>query len=294
VRRYAIASYDKTTLARRLYTSARFTAGFATTLAIIFGLLLLSGGGKMETEKLALFSFIPFELIHNLGIAVLVLMGIGALVSVVTLLRNVSNAVVACSDGVVGTSSVALPKQALFALREVIGELVRQRRFRSCDTDSAKLLILRPWFVHYSIMWGFFGLLLATILDFLFKDPALSVPIWYPPRLIGTIAGILLTYGVVVTIIRRSRPLDATSSRLMPSDWLFLWLLLAAGVLGFAVEVAVYLPAGTTFGYLSFLVHVSLAMELLILFPFTKFAHALYRPVVLYQLAMARSRRLGS
>ncbi|MGQ9675290.1 MAG: 4Fe-4S dicluster domain-containing protein [Chloroflexota bacterium] len=298
VRRYAVASYDRTTIAGRLYTSGTFTAFLGVALAIVFALLLMSGGGRMENHKFALFAFIPYELIHGLGIAVLAIMGLAALINTVTLLSRVASA----ASGVVDTSSEGTTApflaRAAHATREVLAELLSQKRFRSCEVDSSKPLMLRPWFVHYTIMWGFIGLLAATGLDFLFKTPGSFVPLWYPMRLLGTVSGLALTYGLVVTMIRRSRPAppsegptDTTASRLVPSDWLFLWLLLSVTLLGFVVEAAVYWPEGTAWGYAAFLVHVALAMELLILFPFTKFAHALYRPVALWVLKLKQGPR---
>ena len=58
---------------------------------------------------------------------------------------------------------------------------------------------------------------------------------------------------------------------------------------GFALELALYLPSAPAWGYWVFLFHVAVAMELVILAPFMKLAHAVYRPVALFFLALARS-----
>ncbi len=42
-------------------------------------------------------------------------------------------------------------------------------------------------------------------------------------------------------------------------------------------------------GYWVFLFHVAVAMELVLLAPFMKFAHAVYRPVALIFLALAQA-----
>ena len=60
-------------------------------------------------------------------------------------------------------------------------------------------------------MWGFLGLLAATILDYGLavvgvKATGTPVPIWYPVRLLGTVAGIALVYG---TSMLMWRPLPA-------------------------------------------------------------------------------------
>ena len=55
----------------------------------------------------------------------------------------------------------------------------------------------------------------------------------------------------------------------------------ASGVSGFALEAALYLPP-QTWGYWMLLGHVTVAMEMMLLLPFTKFAHVIYRTVALY------------
>jgi ferredoxin/nitrate reductase gamma subunit len=283
VRRYTVSSYDPTTLSRRLYTSPAFTAVFSIFLAIAFALLLMSGGGTMPADRLALFQFVPFGLIHNIGLVLITGLGLIALWNVIAMVRRVSRTMNADVEET-GETGMSTFSRVVFATKELIAELVAQKRFRSCEQNNDKPVVLRPWFVHYTIMWGFVGLLLATVLDFLFKDPNTAVAIYSPVRLLGTLAGLALTYGMIVTMIRKINPADTTVARMAPSDWLFMWLLLAAGVLGFLVETAVYLPQGTLFGYVVFVAHVALAIELLILFPLTKFAHVIYRPLALWLL----------
>ena len=82
-------------------------------------------------------------------------------------------------------------------------------------------------------------------------------------------------------------------SRRLASDWLFLGLLFLVGLTGFILEALVYLPSVGSAGYAVFLVHVVLAMELLVLLPFTKFAHALYRPLA-FGIFRFRAARQGA
>jgi nitrate reductase gamma subunit len=65
-------------------------------------------------------------------------------------------------------------------------------------------------------------------------------------------------------------------------------LLWITGVTGFVLEVALYLPSAPVWGYWVFLFHVAVAMELVLLAPFTKLAHAVYRPVALFFVALDR------
>jgi nitrate reductase gamma subunit len=164
-----------------------------------------------------------------------------------------------------------------------------QKRYREeCDTEeNRKVWYLSKWFVHAATMWGFMGLLSATALDYLLdilglKATGSAVPIWYPTRLIGTFSGLLFTYGVSVLLVKRWRASDKAYSYSRPSDWIFLTLLWFSGITGFILEIALYLPQPPIWGYWMFLFHVAVSMTLLLLLPFTKFAHSLYRIIALY------------
>ncbi|HEX2987192.1 MAG TPA: 4Fe-4S dicluster domain-containing protein [Chloroflexota bacterium] len=295
VRRYAIADLDPTGISRRMYTSPLFVVGFALFLAVLFAGVLLSRAGEPAAGFLDLFGFIPFELIHDLGVVVMAAIGLVAVINTVRLVRLLSRSLEPTVSGEEAVSGSA--GRLIAAVGAVIREMVGQRRFRACEVDSDKPFFLRPWFVHYTIMWGFIGLGVATALDFMFKTPGEVVPLWYPARMLGTAAGLALMYGSAITLARKLRPLDRTQPRMGPSDWLFLGLLFMVGLTGFALEAMVYLPRGSALGYGIFLTHVVLAMELLVLFPFSKFAHALYRPLAYgiywYKTAPSRDETAG-
>jgi len=279
-RRYTIAGLDPTGIARAMYGSTPFLVGFALFLAALFAGVLVGHAGVPAAGRLDLFGFIPFELIHDLGVAVMALVGLVAVVTTVRLVRQLSEAFGPGDvDGSAAGGGGGPVDRAIRATVALVNEMVSQRRFRTCEVPDLGPIPLRPWFVHYSLMWGFIGLGVATAFDFLFKTPGELVPIWYFSRLVGTVSGLFLMYGATVTLIRHARPAGSNLSRLLPSDWLFVGLLFVVGLTGFALELVVYMPQPPSVGYGFFLVHVVLAMELLVLFPFTKFAHALYRPL---------------
>jgi nitrate reductase gamma subunit len=115
------------------------------------------------------------------------------------------------------------------------------------------------------------------------------VPIWYPVRLLGTVAGLALIYGTTMLIADRLRAANRSVRSSTTADWLLLALLWVTGVTGFVLELALYLPSAPAWGYWVFLFHVAVAMELVLLAPFMKLAHAVYRPIALFYVALSQA-----
>jgi len=287
-RRYAIASFDPTGISRLLYTSKLFTILFMTILSALFALVFIGMNGSMDPDSPDLFGFISFDIIHKLGFAVIAVAFIAGIAGVVRMIMRLSSILpLSTIREKTNWNKIYIIKKIIFAMRSVISELGAEKRYRDCEDDESDVPWYRNrWFIHWSIMWGFIGLLVATGLDYLWmifadKIPGQPDPLWWPNRMIGNISGLLLIYGTAMAIISRIKKSDKYSSHSLLSDWLFIWLLFLTGLTGFIIEIAIYLPTGTTWGYVLFLIHVVLAMEIVFLLPFTKFAHAMYRPLAL-------------
>ena len=284
-RRYAISQYDVTGLSRILYRSRIAHWGVLAVLSLLFTLLLLWHRGDINGKQLELFKWIPGHVIHDLGVAVFVIVGIACAVGLLNMIRHFFR--VQKQSGHTGSLRWSeFPAALGYALAESLG----QGRYRACGsldadkTNGKSPERIAPWLVHSLILWGFLGLLLATTLDYLFRPLETYgsyVQLWHPIRLLGTVAGVVCLTGTSIAIWRRwTRPTKYYSlSRY--SDWFLLWLLFATVLTGFVTEVIVYLPHATWFSYIGFLVHVVLAMDLIVLLPMTKFAHVVYRPVAL-------------
>jgi len=278
-----------------MYTRPVLGTVIAVFLAAFFALFMAAGHTLPGGASLELFAFVPEDLLHTLGVVVMAIVARAGLAGMVTMARQVGRAegigwrTVAGSRAAVGRS--------LRAAWEAIGiESLGQRRYRAdCDADKAAVpLYRRRWLLHAVTMWGFLGLLAATILDYGLailgvKATGTPVPIWYPVRLLGTAAGLMLVYGTSVLILDRTRGASRSVAHSSPADWTLLALLWITGVTGFLLELALYLPSAPAWGYWVFLFHVAVAMELVLLAPFMKLAHVLYRPVALFFFALART-----
>jgi quinone-modifying oxidoreductase, subunit QmoC len=294
-RRYAIASYDRTRIAWTMYTRPALATVLAVVIAAFFALFMYSAHGPQSGESLAIFEFIPEDLVHNTGIAVVIVVLLAGLAGVLSMARSIGR-----REGV-GWSTVfggraALGRSARAAWSAVARESLAQVQFRAeCEVDQD----VRPWYrqrwlIHAVTVWGFLGLLAATGLDYGLallgaKATGTPVPVWYPVRLLGTVAGLALIYGTTALILDRYRAANRSVKASSTADWLLLALLWITGVTGFVLELALYLPSAPAWGYWVFLLHVAVAMELVLLAPFMKLAHAVYRPVALFFLALART-----
>jgi ferredoxin len=298
-RRYAIASYDRTRIARTMYTRPLLGTAFSVLVAMFFALFMYAGHGPQSGESLALFGFIPEELIHNTGIVVMILVALAGLSGVAGMARGIARREGVGLRTLVG-SPTALGRSVRAAWAAVARESLGQARFRKeCETDGVPVAwYRRRWLLHAVTVWGFLGLLGATLLDYGLalagiKATGTPVPIWYPVRLLGSVAGLLLIYGTTSLIVERYRATHRSVKRSTTADWMLLGLLWVTAATGFVLELALYLPDAPWWGYWVFLVHVAVAMELMLLAPFMKLAHAVYRPVALFFVALAQSSAEG-
>ena len=286
-RRYAVASYDRTHLAYLLATSRVFAGVFVIALVGLLAAFMYSVHRPVDSSTLAFFQFIPSDFVHTMGVVAMAVMGVAALIGLFEMVRRVLR------GPKQSATKATVRKVAGAAIYAVGTESLAQTRFRE-DCDDA--VETRPWysqrwFIHFATMWGFLGLLGATMLDYGvellgLRATGTPVPIWYPVRLLGTLAGAALIYGTTVMIVRRLRKSDRSSLHSTTSDWTFLSMLWIAGVTGFLLELGLYLPSAPSWGYPMFLVHVGVAMALVLLVPFGKFAHVLYRPVALFAIRL--------
>ncbi|MCB2175432.1 MAG: 4Fe-4S dicluster domain-containing protein [Actinomycetales bacterium] len=298
-RRYAIASYEPTGLARVLYTKPVIGTVIAVVVALFFAGFMMSQAelGGIDAPRLALFEFIPNDLIHWMGIVVMGLMFVAGAWGVVRMARAVGRREGVTLKDTFGSG--AAWKRTFVALWDSIGvESLGQKRFRDdCHDDQVvEPLWRRRWLVHALTIWGFLGLFAATLIDYGLellgiKETGTPIPIWYPSRALGTVGGLMLMYGVTVFMLGRWKKWTTAQAESKGSDWLLLTLLWLTGFTGFVIEVALYVTTPPVWGYWFFLVHVAIAMELLLMLPFTKFAHVMYRPVALFFYALARDKR---
>ncbi len=269
-RRYAIASYDRTGLARTMYTRPLLGTLIAVALAAFFALFMYAGHGPQSADLAGHLRVHPrgahprprhrghgrrLRWPGSLGVATMARARRASRRRHGPLRRRRSAALRRSGGRPVDAPSPS--RRSASVAIATTATPTRPRRPGTC----------RRWFLHAATMWGFLGLLAATILDYGLalagiKATGTPVPIWYPVRLLGTVAGILLVYGATMLIVQRFRGAERSVRHSTTADWTFLALVWITGVTGFALELALYLPSAPAWGYWVFLFHVAVAMEL--------------------------------
>jgi ferredoxin len=271
LRRYAIAQSEPTGLARLMYRSVAGLVLVTLLLAVVLGAFLVSIKAPAEARRW-LFTLVPYETIHNVGVGVGVLAALVLAVGAIGVFRRF-----------LAGSGRPSARQVIAAARRTVAEIATMKRHRD-ETASES----GPWYsnaawIHLAIMYGFAGLLLATTLDFVFIVLLpLHLTTFWPARIIGTLGGIAMLYGVGAAIWRRIRRVERNVSQSLAADWWVLAFLLILAITGFWLEVAVMVHVGGPVQDLVLLIHAAMAMELVLLMAFTKMAHVVYRPIALF------------
>jgi nitrate reductase gamma subunit len=283
---YAVTHYTPLNIGT-LFCKHPLVGGFiALLMALFFSVFMYGESSAMATEQLKLFGFVPYELIHTAGLIGMILVGLLSVITILTMMSRIGRVNNLSFKNFFSGSRMNWLQAFWEAV--VVQSLLQKRYREECEApENRKAWYFSKWFVHAATMWGFLGLLSATALNYLLdiigvKATGAFVPLWYPTRLIGTFSGLLFMYGVTVLLYRRWKSVDKAHSFSRPSDWIFLTLLWLSGVTGFIIEIALYLPGAPLWGYWMFIFHVAVSITLLLLLPFTKFAHSIYRIVALY------------
>jgi hypothetical protein len=277
VRRWTTAQLEPTSLGKLMLGGASSAIAVTLLIAMVLGLFLL----RIKVQAGEAFDDWPFRAlvaygtIHAVGIVTGVLLVLSLTISLVRFIALRRGRLVPH-----GLDRARLTG----AVRRTLSDIITMRRHRS-ESQPAGLGWLRdPWFVHALIVGGFMGLLVATGLDFLvlyLLKNQFHLSVFWPARIIGTVAGMALLAGVLLAIGRRIRRDGPSVAKTRIGDAWLLFFLLILAVTGFWIEVAVTFAIRAPVNDWMLLIHSAMAMELVLLVGATKLAHAVYRPVAI-------------
>ncbi len=268
-RRYAIEKYSWGKVASVFYnSSASMSIGLiAVTFFAIFGLLLVKGSPTFSPPNLQ--TFVSFQVIHDVGMALGLIVGLSVVANLAIMARYMH---------VPTGEKFGLSTRLRTWLSSLIASVTKQSM---AQTDFLKCTNRNRYFAHMALFWGFVGLSIATAVDFVLglgKTPLYPFPL---QRVLGILAGVAFTAAGGYYFLKRLRKDErhARSSHL--SDWVFVTLILLAGVTGLLLTLSLY-AYSATLAYSLYALHLVVVFDLLVLAPFTKFAHAVYRPLALW------------
>jgi hypothetical protein len=268
-RRYAIERYSWGRVASIFYRSP-ITSSLgliALTFIAILGLLVVKGSPTFSSPNLQ--TLVSFEAIHDVGLWLGAIVGLSALVNLAIMGRFVR---------VKPGKNVALATRLRTWLSTLIGSVVRQS---IVQVDFLKCTNRNRYYAHMALFWGFIGLGIATGIDFIIglgKVPLYPVP---PQRVLGISAGVAFTLAATYYLVKRLRKDERHVRSSHSSDWVFVTLLFLAGITGLLLTLSLYLDSALA-AYSLYALHLVIVFDLLVLAPFTKFAHAVYRPLAIW------------
>lgn len=178
------------------------------------------------------------------------------------------------------------PRRGSFfaALVPVAAEIVTHRRFASCDAARP-----RRW-GHLMLFWGFVGaavtsgLLVVALYGFGMEMP---LPLGHPFKVLGNISAVLLVAGGTIVAVQRFTN-QKVAGNTTAFDTFFVSVVVLVIATGVAAEVARLAQAAGAAAAAIYIVHLTAVFTLFATFPYSKFAHMLYRTLAMIHERMTR------
>jgi hypothetical protein len=283
MRRYLTSLYDWTGFSRKFYTSERFEIAAITIVAVLVGLAMwIFHGSNPNMEHAHLNSVWPAPAIE---IADLIMAAILSFF----LLTNTYR----CFSFTMGDLKTKIPlalylKQA----KDFIIHFITQKKFGECEDRM-------QWVVHLLIMTGYSSVFMLVVIflaggihviglswDKIMFQRDVIYPFFHPVRLLGYYATFALLYGTTYAMIGRIKKSKTPYKSSHGTDWMFLILLQLTTLTGIFVHFTRLLDWPMT-TYVLYVIHLMVAVPMLVLeVPFAKWAHLMFRPIVLYGMSV--------
>jgi ferredoxin len=155
-------------------------------------------------------------------------------------------------------------------LWELIVHMFTQKRALGCDDNKLR------WFEHFIIVIGYLGLLFTTVFLDWFSSASLFVII------LGYVMSIIIFIVTIDFVSDRIKKSKEISKYSQPSDWMFVIWLFLMGLTAFIVRL--FIDTGLLGNNIwLYLVHLIILVQwALIIVPFGKWTHFLYRSFAMY------------
>lgn len=298
-RRYAIAEYDVTGLGKKLYTSQLFNYLTIVVLTII-GLAFVakySNPQNVPANVNPIWKHLNIEFIHYGGMILGGILGILLLFDLLRAAFKFKNQV----NVIEGQETVSVFKKLWITLKTffviLFTEVLVHKRYMT-DQSHEKPVVLRRWFLHSTIVWGFILSFLATAINITSKvgtDVLQSEGIGkytsplFVSHVIGLTGAVLLLWGGTITIYYHlTDKEDKFYSHLHFTDALLLFYVEGIAISGLLTYLFIYIPGTEVIGYYIFVIHLLFVAEFFFFGPVQKAVHMFYRPLALWAFAFEK------
>src|SRR4030067_935234 len=171
----------------------------------------------------------------------------------------------------------------VLVLFSVVGEISKHRRFSECAAAAS-----RRW-GHFALLWGFVGAAVTSgfiLLAIYVLQSEMPLPLLHPFTVLGNLLPVLLLVGGVIVMYNRLVGGNRTGSS-TAFDNFFLSVVLLVILTGVLAEAGRFLfpPAMNAWIYI---VHLTVVLCLFATFPYSKFAHMVYRMLAMVHERMTR------
>ena len=171
------------------------------------------------------------------------------------------------------------PKQSLAAsIWSAARSIILHEDFGRCTAERPRMNS------HRLVLFGFAGLLAVDLWVLTLRvNPLLGdgfvypFNFWSPWKILANLAGAAVFVGCLLMVRSRMSRTDRAGTWF---DWTFLGLAMAAVLTGFGCELLHYARVDP-FRYAAYIIHLATVFALLVLLPYSKFAHMIYRATAL-------------
>jgi quinone-modifying oxidoreductase subunit QmoC len=166
----------------------------------------------------------------------------------------------------------------------VLLEIASHRRFARCSRGAPK----RRW-GHLLVMWGFIGAALtsAILVVYLYGFGRYPLPLDHWVKWLGNLSAVALVVGGTLLYANRLIPGDRLAGATSAGDRFFLFTVLGVIATGVVTELLRFIAVPPAAAVLAYLLHLALVLTLFLTFPYSKFAHLVYRTLAMVHERMA-------
>lgn len=252
LRRWLTSVYDWTGLSGLLYKS--LSLSILAFILTALGVILFSINQKFDLESIMHYGHY-FEMV-----AILTVFGIIFIPNIIRMWWFV-----------ILKPKIKVPlNKYVSGLWELIVHMFTQKRTLGCDDNQIR------WFEHFILVIGYLGLLFTTVVLDWFSSGSLFVTI------LGYVLSIVVFAVTVIFVSERISKKKELSKFSQPSDWLFVIWLFLMGLSAFVVRVFIDAELLENNIWI-YLLHLTILVQwALIIVPFGKWTHFLYRSFAMY------------